>query len=241
MTLMTDIRKNVTEATPLLAVVGATDYAVERVRAAAAGAGALQEEVEKTLAAIETVPATLQARVRKLDAKSVQQAPSWAVSRALEVAGKVEASYEQFAARGKQLIERVGHQRATQNLIKQGKVTISRTKAAVTTARKAVDETRSAALGVVTLGRREAGEAAADIEQSVAATEKVVAERTKGTRVAAKRTVTTARKHKVTTRSAVKGAATSARKTVESAVEAAVDAVEQVGEKVEPVGEKPEE
>ena len=42
MTLITEIRKNVSESTPLLAVVGATDYAVERMRAAAKDASALQ-------------------------------------------------------------------------------------------------------------------------------------------------------------------------------------------------------
>lgn len=230
MALMTDIRKNVTESTPVLAVVGATDFAVERVRAAAANAGALQGEVEKTFAALETVPATLQARVKKLDAKSVQQAPSLAVARALEAAGKVEEWYEQFAARGKKLIDRVVNQKATQDLMNQGKVTISRTKAAVTTARKAVDETTSAALGVVHIGRHEAAEAAAEIEQSVAATEKVVAARTRRTRVAAQGAAATARKRAVTTRSAVKGAATSVRKTAESAVEAAGETVEAIGD-----------
>jgi heparin binding hemagglutinin HbhA len=230
MALMTEIRKNVTESTPLRAVVGATDYAVERARAAVAGAGHLQEEAEKALAALETVPATFQARVKKLDAKSVQQVPSLAVARALEVAGKVEASYERFAVRGKELIERVSNQKATQDLIKQGKVTVSRTKAAVTTARKAVDETASAARGVVTLGRREVGAAVAEVEQSVAATEKVVAERTMGTRSAAKDVASSVRKRAVTTRTAVKGVATSARKTAEKAVEAVEVTAEKIGD-----------
>ena len=238
MPIMTDIRKNVTEYTPVLAVVGATDYAVERVRAAAANAGALQEEVEKTFAALETVPATLQAQVKKLDmkkldAKSVQQAPSLAVARALEVAGKLEDWYEQFAARGRKLIDRVTQQKASQYLVKQGKITVSRTKAAVTTARKAVDETASAALGVVHLGRHEIAEGAADVEQSVAATEKVVAARTRRTRVAAKGVATTARNHAVTTRSAVKGAATSVGKTAEAAVEAVEETMDKVGDKVD--------
>jgi heparin binding hemagglutinin HbhA len=237
MALMTDIRKNVTESTPVMAVVGATDYAVERVRVAAANAGHLHDEVEKTFAALETVPATLQARVKKLDAKSVQQMPALAVARALEAAGKVEEFYEQLAARGKKLIDRVTHQKATQDLLAQGKVTVSRTKAAVTTARKAVDETTSAALGVVHLGRQEAGEAVAEVEKSVAATEKVVAARTRRTRVAAqeaaKEAGTTARKRAVSTRSAVKGAATSARKTAESAVEAVEETVEKIGDKVD--------
>ena len=233
---LADIRKNVTESTPLLAVVGATDYAVERVRHAAATASGLhlQEEVEKTLAALETaletVPATVQAQVRKFDAKTVQQVPAIAVARALEAAGKVESSYEQLAVRGKELLDRVSQQKATQDLIKQGKATVTRTRAAVTTARKAVDETTAAARGVVTIGRREAVESVADVESSVAETEKVVAERGKVARAAVKGATSTARRRVGTTRSAVKGASTSAHKTMAKAVDAAEATAKKVGE-----------
>ena len=65
------------------------------------------------------------------------------MARALELAGRAEIGYEGLAERGKVVVERVRSQKATQDLIDQGKVTISRTKAAVTTARKAVDESRT--------------------------------------------------------------------------------------------------
>jgi hypothetical protein len=230
MALITDIRKNVSESMPIMAVVGATDYAVERMRHVTSDASVLRGEVEKTFAELEKVPAAWQARMRNIDPKAVQQVPALAVARALEAAGKVEASYEQFAARGKELLDRVAHQKATQELIHQGKVTVTRGKAAVTTARKAVDETAHAARGVVTIGRRDAAGALAEVEQSVAATEKVVAQRTRRTRVAAKGVTTTARTRAVSTRSAAKGVATSARKTAEKAVEAVEAAVEQVGD-----------
>jgi hypothetical protein len=235
---MTEIRKNVAESTPLMAVVGATDFAVERVRAVAANAEHFQEEVEKRFAALETVPEKVQARIKKLDAKAVQQAPALAVSRALEAAGKVEARYEKLAERGKELFDRVAEQKATQELLKQGKVTISRTRAAVTTARKAVDETAHAARSVVTVGRRQAGKAAdevtAEVAESVAATEKVVAQRTRTTRSAAKGAATAVRKRAVGTRSAAKGAATSARKTAAKAVEAVEAAAEKIGDEEAP-------
>lgn len=263
MTLIADIRRNVAESTPLLAVVGATDYAVERVRAAAENATtlqgglekrvhALEEELEKRMQAgradferrmqagrvdferrmqaLERVPALVEERVRKLDAKSVQAVPALAVARALEAAGRMEQSYEKFAVRGKELLDRVAQQSATQDLLEQGKVTLGRTRAAVMTARKAVDDTTAAALSAVNLGRREAAEVVAEVADSVAATEKVVQERTNAAQVAARRTVTTARKRAVTTRAAAKGVVNGARKTTEKAADAARAAAETVGD-----------
>lgn len=242
MTLMTEIRKNVAESTPLLAVVGATDYAVERVRAAAKDASHLQVEFASRVQALEKVPALVEQRVRNFDPKAVQAVPAAAVARALEAAGRVEQSYEKFAVRGKELIERVGHQQATQDLIKQGRATLTRTRAAVTTARKAVDETAAAALSAVNFGRHEAAEAAGEIAGSVAATEKVVQERAQATRVVARRTAATARKRAVGVRSAAKGVATSAGRTAGQVVEAAEDAAATVGTEPEAeAAEKPAE
>jgi hypothetical protein len=244
MTVIEDIRKSVTGSTPVLAVVGATDLAVERVRKVAGDTAAfqaevetrvtkLQEEVEKTVSAID--PAWLQHLITKaLDPKAIQagaqQVPALAVSRALEVAGQVESRYESLAARGKSLVGRVQSQKATQDLVSQGKATLSRSRAAVTTARKAVDDTTAAARGAVTIGRREAKEAVTEVEQAVAGTEKAVARTTRGTRSAVKRTSTTARNRTATTRTSVKGAATSARKTATKAVDAAQAAAEKVGD-----------
>jgi hypothetical protein len=233
MTLITEIRKNVSESTPLLAVVGATDYAVERVRAAAKDASTLQEELEKRVQALERVPALVEERVKKIDPKAVQAVPALAVARALEAAGRMEQSYEQFAVRGKELLDRVARQQATQDLIRQGKVTLSRTRAAVTTARKAVDDTVDAALSAVNIGRHEATEVVSDVADSVAATEKVVEERARTTRVAAKRTVATARKRAASTRTATKGAVTSVRKTAERAVDAVEATAAKVGDDVQ--------
>jgi heparin binding hemagglutinin HbhA len=241
MAIVNEIRKSVSESTPLLAVVGAGDLAVERVRHAVANASTIQAEVEarvtrvqagleKSVAAFD--PAALQAAItarmqkafdRATLASTVQQVPALAVARALEAAGHVEQGYEGLAERGKQLVNRLSHQKATQDLLAQGKVTLTRTKAAVTTARKAVDETTTAAKSAVTVGRRESGEAVAEVEKAVAETEKVVAARTRATRSAVQRTTTTARTRATATRGAAKGAVTSARKTAK-AVEKAVEA-----------------
>ena len=265
MSRIAEIRKTVTESTPVLAVVGATDVVVERVRTTTSTAAAraekvqagleealttyqvelrkglevAQAEVGKTVAAyqIGLDPQRVQAKVvetvRHVPA-AVQQVPALAVSRALEVAGQVETGYAGLAERGKQLVERVRRQKPTQELVEQGKATLTRTRAAVTTARKAVDDTTAAARSAVVIGRREAGETAAAVEQtveaSVAQTEKVVAERTSGTRAAARRTTSTARKGTAATKKAAKAAATSASTTAEKAEKAAESAAEKVGD-----------
>jgi DNA-binding protein HU-beta len=234
MALITEIRKNVTESTPLMAVVGATDYAVERVRTAASNAGHFQEEIERAIAQLETLPREWQTRLRELDAKTVQQAPVLVVHRAMEMATRMEESYERLAERGKVLLERASHTAPAQEFVKQGKVTLSRTRAAVTTARKALDDSTAAARGVITIGRREAGEVVtaveAEVADSVAATEKVVAERTRGTRAAVQGVATTVRKRAVSTRTATRSAASSARRTARKAVEAVEAVAAQIGE-----------
>jgi len=269
MSRMTEIRKTVTESTPVLVVVGATDVVVERVRATTTTAVAraekvqaeledalttyqtelrkglqvAQAEVGKTVAAYQVGldPQRVQAKVSENVREAVhqvpvavQQAPALAVARALEVAGQVETGYAGLAERGKVLVERVRRQKPTQELVEQGKATLSRTRAAVTTARKAVDDTTAAARSAVTIGRREVGETAKGVEQTVEAsvekTEQVVAQRTSGTRAATKRTVTTARKGAAATKKATKAAATTAKATTDKAEKAAEATAKKVGD-----------
>ena len=131
MSRIAEIRKTVTESTPVLAVVGATDVVVERVRTTTSTAAARAEKVQ---AGLEEALTTYQVELRKgleaaqaevgktiaayqigLDPQRVQtkvveavqsvpavvqQAPALAVSRALEVAGQVEAGYAGLAERG---------------------------------------------------------------------------------------------------------------------------------------------
>jgi heparin binding hemagglutinin HbhA len=257
MSRITEIRKNVTESTPLLAVVGATDAVVERARTAAAdaqkvqaavedalntyqvelrkGLAAAQAELGKTIQAYQVgiEPARIQAKLQEAVQQvptAVQQAPALAVSRALEVAGQVETGYSELAQRGKHLVERVRRQKPTQDLIAQGRVTVNQAKAAVTTARKAVDDTATAARSAVTIGRREGGETVAEVEKSVAQTEKLVQKRTSGTRAATRRTATTARTRTAATKDAAKATVSSARSTAAQAAKAAEAAAEKTGD-----------
>jgi hypothetical protein len=212
-----------TTSTPLFAVVGATDLAVERVRAAAANASAVQAQFEAKVTAVQ---ADVEKRVIAFDPKilrsQAQEVPVRAAARALEAASKAEAAYGELAKRGKQLVDRVRSQPSTQDLVVQAGNTLSRGRAAVTVARKAADGTASAIMGTLTVGRHEA---AGVVEETTAQTETAV----KKTQTSAQRTATTTRKRAAATRSAAKGAATSATKTAGKAGTAAKTSAKKVG------------
>ena len=206
MAIANDIRKTVTDTTPVYAVVGATDLIVERVRHASARAQKVNAELE----------------VQRLQERA-QQLPTLAVTKALEAAGQAEQTYDDLAVRGKKLVDRIKKQKATQDLIDQGKVTLSRGKAAVTTVRKVVDDTLPAAKSTLTLAKREGAEATKEAK-------KTAAKRTTGTKTAAKRTATTAKKRTATAKTATKTAPTSAQTTAEKAAEATTEAAEKIGD-----------
>lgn len=228
MALITEIRKNVADGTPLLAVVGATDLAAERVREVAAGAGHLQEEVEKAVAQLEARPKQWRARMREMDVASVQQVPVLAVHRAMEWAQEVEKSYEELAERGRGVVERARHAAPTQDFLAQGQATLGRAKDAVTSARAAVDDAVSAARDILVVGRREAREVVGAVEgeqaESVSATERIIAERTQGTRAAVKEAARTLRRRAASAGTVTRSVTASASKTAKKAV-AAVEAV----------------
>lgn len=210
MTVATDLKKTATDTG--YAVVGLTDLAVERVRGAQARAVEVRTELEKV---------QLEGELKRLQTK-VQQLPTAAVSVGVEAATKAEETFGELAARGKTLVERISSQRATQDLLKQGKLTISRGKAAVTTIRRGADDTNSAAKATVTTAEREASETAKAVKTTTR-------KGTQGTKSTAKRTATTARKRAAASKSATKSAATAAQKTADAAVKATDAAADKVG------------
>jgi heparin binding hemagglutinin HbhA len=214
MTLVNDIRKSVTDKTPVLALVGATDLVVEKVRAARELAGSQAAQVRADLSSVDVDVDVLRGKA--------QQVPVLAMTKTIELAGKAEETYGDLAARGEKLVERIKRQKATQDLLAQGKVTLSRGKAAVTTVRKAAGDTRTSAKATVTIAKRESGDVVAD-------TQKSVAKRTTGTKSAVKRTTTTARRRTSTAKSTTKAATTSARKTAAAAAKATEAAAAKVG------------
>jgi heparin binding hemagglutinin HbhA len=199
-------------STPLFAVVGVTDLAVERVRAAAASASAVQAQFEAKVTTFD--PKTLR--------DQAQEVPTKAAGLALEAAGRAEVAYEELAKRGKNLVDRVRSQASTQDLVSQAGSTLSKGRAAVTVARKAADDTASALLGTLTVGRREA---AAVVEETTVRADQAA----KATQASATKTATTTRKRAAATKSAAKGAQTSATKTTGKAGTAAKTAAKKVG------------
>ncbi|GAB3244715.1 hypothetical protein [Kineosporia babensis] len=214
--------------TPLFAVVGATDLAVQQVRAAAAGASQVQQRFQSD---IEARLAGVEKRIGEFDPKTLRS--------------QAEAAYEELARRGKDLFDRVYTQPDSQAFVSQAGNTLNKGKAAVTVARRAADDTASAIRGTLSLGRAEAGKAAEEelrldqeaVQKAVEVgdggnqvpgepTDQAVAR----TRTSARKTATTARKNAAATKTAAKGTRTSARKTTAAGTRAARSAAKKVGE-----------
>ncbi|MGZ4601567.1 MAG: hypothetical protein ACXVYY_18380 [Oryzihumus sp.] len=224
MALVADLRKTVTDTTPVYAVVGATDLAVEKVREARTRAAALRAELgDFDVTAVQGKAV-----------ETAQHVPALALNRTLEIAGKAQESYDTLAERGQKLVTRIRGQKATQDLLAQAGNTLALGKGAVTTIRNAATDTERAVKATLTTGRREATEAAETVKTSAKATgttTKTAAKKaTKATKPAAKRATTTATKRAATAKSATKAAATSATKTAEAAEKAVEAAAEKVGD-----------
>jgi hypothetical protein len=228
MALVADIRKTVTDATPVLAAVGLTDLAVEKVRNARAKATGVRIDID---------PAVLQSKAQARVAEVTEQAqelPALALNRSLELASKAQESYESFAVRGEQLVKRVRTQKSTKDLIAQAEATLSLGKGAVTTVRRSATDIQRSAKATLTTGRKEAAVAADAVADSVTAeaTEAATAVKQSAarTRTAAKRTTTTAKKSAAASKRATKGAATSAKKTAAATTKATESAADKVGD-----------
>ena len=204
---VTDIRKS----TPAMAVVGVTDLAVGALRSA---------------------QADLTARAGKVPS-DVQNLPNLAISKTLEAAGRAEEAYGELASRGKSLVDSVRRRSATKDLVAQGRSTLTLGRAAVTTVRKARDETLGAARSTLIAGRRDvrdlAGSAVHEAGAEAKAAKPAAKKATKSTRSAAKRTTTTARTRAANAKRATKATSTSARKTASKATTATKTAAKATG------------
>jgi heparin binding hemagglutinin HbhA len=227
MKVVTDIRKS----SPVLAVVGVTDLAVGALRTAQADLAARATKVSgKAVAGAEALRSELTPAKLQADAQNL---PNLAITKTLEVAGKAEETYGELAARGKSLVKTVRRRPATKDLLAQGRSTLTLGKAAVTTVRKASDETLTAAKATLTSGRREAaglvGSVVKEAETEVKAVKPAAKKATKSTRSASKRTVTTARTRAAGAKKATKAVRTSAAKTTAKAATATSSAAKATG------------
>jgi heparin binding hemagglutinin HbhA len=136
-----------TPVTPLYALAGAGDLAVEKFRAVSDDVTArfakldqkslqteltkAQSELSKRFEAIVADAKTAPAKLREL--------PATAQAGFTTVLGQAEETYEDLAGRGKDLVERIRTQKATEDLVTQAKTTVSKAKATRTTAKKTAD------------------------------------------------------------------------------------------------------
>jgi len=225
-----DLKKTVSEATPVLAAVGVTDLAVEKVRNA-------RTQVVSTGRAVSAVDARalqleLTAQAEKA-ARQVQGAPAQLLIRSLELAGKAQEQYGAFATRGEQLVRRIREQRSTKDLLASVDQTVAVGKGAVTTARNAVASTQQSARATLVTGRQEAvktaGTVIKTIEKDVDTATDQVTESAKRTRSAARKTATTAGRGAAATTSRAKATNTTARKTATRARKATAAGAGKVG------------
>jgi hypothetical protein len=223
MSLVNDIRKTVTDTTPVYATIGATDLAVEKVR----GVRVLTDFN------VSALPGKAIQRVEKV-AEQAQQLPALALNQTLEAAGKAQATYAELAVRGEKLVKRVRNQKSTKDLFAQAGTTVSFGKGAVTTVRKAAVDTTRAAKTTLSTGRHEAGVAVGAVAKSVRGeakkTTRTVRNSGPAVRLASKRTATVAKKSTASAKTATKATATSAGTTATKAAEAVKTATPKIGD-----------
>jgi hypothetical protein len=207
MTLVSDIRKTVTDTTPVYAAVGVTDLAVEKVRYARSRAvaaradfhvSALQDMAAKRAEKVAEQAHQVAERAEKV-AEQAQQIPALALNQTLEAAGKAHTTYTELAVRGEKLVTRLRNQKATKDLLAQAGTTVSFGKGAVTTVRKAVRGEAKASKRAV----RKSGPATRLTTKRTPAARKSTAAAKRAT----KATVTSASKTATAATSAVKAAA----------------------------------
>jgi len=239
MTLVKEIRKTVTDTTPVYAAVGVTDLAVEmmrdaRLRVAAARAdldvNALQDKALDRAIAFQGKAVK---RAEKV-AEQAQHMPALALNQTLEAAGKAQQTYAELAVRGHKLVKRLRNQKATKDLFAQAEGTVTLGKGAVTTVRKAAVDTERAAMATLTTGRHEAESVieavVAFVRPEAKAVSTTVRKSVKATRIPVKRTAATAKKSTTSVRRATKSVATSAAKTATAAATAAKTATPKIGD-----------
>jgi heparin binding hemagglutinin HbhA len=163
--------KNV-DPTPLYALVGASDLAVEKLRIASSELQLLVADVDPktvpgkvqaaTSARVEAVTADMKAR--SSDAKDF---PTMAQNLFFEVLSQAVATYGELAERGKELVIRARNQSEAEVLQEQTKATVSKVKATATTTKKSAAATKKSAKSAATSARK-TGEAAKKATKSTA-------------------------------------------------------------------------
>jgi hypothetical protein len=226
----------------VMAVVGATDLAVEKVRdaqerlveaAKAIDAKDLPKEFKKIQDNLESLQKDL-ADVVSRRIKDVQGGPADAIGHGIELASKAHATVEELAERGEDVIARIRNQKPTKELKSSVKSTVKASKSAVTSAKKAAIDTEKAAVKTLKTAGKEARTVAEKVghmvERDAKEMETTVKASTRRTRAAATRTTTTAKTGAKRTTTRAKAVGTSARKTATKTARATKAAAEKIGD-----------
>jgi len=199
MTFVKDIRKTVTDTTPVYAALGATDLAVERLREARDRAAGVRLGLDVSA-------------IQDRAAKRFETVTEQVRSQRAEAAGKARETYTELAVRGERLVKRVRSQKSTKDLFAQAGSTVSLGKGAVTTVRKAAHHTQRAAIVTLATGRREAGSVASSVQHDVRATGRAATKAPASTPTVVEGTGTAAKKTAAAAQRATRSVAAGARK-----------------------------
>ncbi|TCC26326.1 hypothetical protein [Kribbella sindirgiensis] len=167
-----------TPVTPFYAIAGAGDLAVEKVRAVGEDVTArfakldqknlqteLTKELTKAQAELTKRFEAIVADARTAPAK-LRELPKTAQAGFTTVLGQAEETYEDLAGRGKDLVERIRHQQATEDLVSTAKTTVSKAKATRTTAKKTATSATRNVKATATSARKTAKAAAKAAESA---------------------------------------------------------------------------
>jgi hypothetical protein len=153
-----------TPVTPFYAIAGAGDLAVEKFRALSEDVTArfakldqktLQSELTKAQAELNKRFEAIVADAKTAPAK-LRELPKTAQAGFTIALGQAEETYEDLAGRGKDLVERIRHQQATEDLETQAKATVSKAKATRTTVKKTADTATRTVKATATSARKTA-------------------------------------------------------------------------------------
>jgi hypothetical protein len=161
----TDLKKTLGDTRPFYAVAGVVDLTVEQLRAVPTYARSIKVERGD----VEQAVAELRSETRAL--------PTRATTAALEAVERAEDTYGDLVRRGRSVVGRIRRQQASQDLEASAPNTVSRTKAATTTARRSATNTGTTA-------KRATGRTATTARKNAASTRTA----TKGAATSARKT-----------------------------------------------------
>jgi len=136
-----------TPVTPFYAIAGAGDLAVEKFRAVSEDVTARFAKLDQKTLQTELTKAQTEFAKRfealvadaKIAPAKLRELPGAAQAGFTTVLGQAEETYEDLAGRGKDLVERIRTQQASEDLVTQARTTVSKAKATRTTARKTAE------------------------------------------------------------------------------------------------------